>query len=50
MKLFKSHIDKIDEMVQYGFELALRYVKIAKQYDKDPVEMLEEKLKEWKTK
>lgn len=43
----KSFLEQIEERTKYGFELALRYVELAIKYDKDPVEVLKEKLEDW---
>lgn len=38
---------ELDEMVKYGFDLAIRYAKLAIKFDKDPIKMMEEKLENW---
>lgn len=46
MKLFKhkSHTQELDEMVTYGFELAIKYAELAKQYDKPVIPYMKEQL------
>lgn len=47
MSIFKSYRQQIDEQTKYGFELALEYAKLAKKYNKDVVEFLQEELDNW---
>lgn len=47
MGILKTELQRVDEQVKYGFELALRYAKLAKEYDKDIIEELKDKLEHW---
>lgn len=47
MKLFKSYLEQVDDQTKYGFDLALRYAKLAAEYDKDIITFLQEKLDHW---